>query len=249
MNTTNTITRALLAGIVCAAALLVSVVAGGCARAGGSTPDTVQVSATGTVMAQPDAVQMTIYYSNTAPSTKEAKDAVDARMREITAILKDSGVEEKDIRTVALNYREEIEYHNGRPISAGQRAEQSLAVTVHDIVNNPARFSGLLDKLSALDRVTINNIRFDIANKTEFFAQSRELAFQKAREKAAQYAVLSGRSLGGVRALVEDRGRDAVFVRAQSNTAKAAVAYDAAAGVPSGEQEITTDVTVTFTLK
>jgi uncharacterized protein YggE len=200
-------------------------------------------------MAKPDAVQITIYYSNTAPSTKEAKDAVDAHMREIAAILNEAGVEEKDIRTVALNYREELEYRNGRPITIGQRAEQSLGVTIHDIINTPERFSGLLDRLSTLDRVTINNLRFDIADKTAFFAQSRELAFQKAREKAAQYAALAGRGLGAVSSLVEDRGRDAALVRAQSNTAKASVAYDAAAAVPSGEQEITTDITVAFVLK
>ncbi|MDR2509820.1 MAG: SIMPL domain-containing protein [Spirochaetaceae bacterium] len=212
-------------------------------------PDTVEVSATGTVMIAPDTVQINILYSNVAPTTKQAKDVVDKQIGVITGLLTAEGVAEKDVHTIALSYQEENEYRNGVAVRVGQRAEQALAVTIHDIINNPGRFPALLDKLSEIDRVVVNNIRFDVDNKTEHFKQARELAFKKAAEKAAQYAELSGHSLGTVLSIVENRERDVVYAR-QQNTAYAAVSRSAqGAAVPAGEQEISTDITVIFKLK
>jgi uncharacterized protein YggE len=231
-------------------AVLLGIISAACTGANDAEADVVVVRGQGTVRAQPDTVQIQIYYSNIAPATKQAKDAVDAGMREIIGILKAEGVADTDIRTEALSYREEIEYHSGRPVRIGERAEQTLAVTIHNIIENPQRFPALLDKLSAIDKLTVNNIHFDIENKTEVYKQSREAAFQKARDKAAQYAALAGRALGGVRSIIEGAQDDAVFPRAQNKTLlRASAAYDAAASVPAGEEEITTDISVTFQLK
>ena len=232
-----------------AVAALLCVMGAGCAGGRGE-PDVVVVQGTGTVRVPPDTVHLQVNYSNVAPTTKQAKDAVDAQIREIIGILKAEGVADTDIRTAALSYHEENEYHSGRPVRIGQRADQTLAVTMHNIIEKPAAFPALLDKLSAIDKVVVNNIRFDVENKTEVYKQSREAAFEKARDKAAQYASLAGRSLGGVRSIFEGQGNDMIVPRAQSNVAfKVSASYDAAASVPAGEQEVTTEVNVTFQLK
>jgi uncharacterized protein YggE len=108
----------------------------------------------------------------------------------------------------------------------------------------------LLDKITVIDRVVIRDIRFDTENKTELFKQSRELAYQKAFDKASQYADLSGLKIVKALTISEERSRDILFGAYQSNVAyRAAELSVPAASVPTGEQEVTSEIAVTFLLE
>ena len=222
----------------------------GCALRSEGKISSVTVSGIGTVLVQPDMVQMSVSYSHIAKTTKEAKEEVDKKMRQILDILKEDGIEEKNIKTSSLNYDEATDYINGRSVQIGQRAWQSIVVTVNDIADNPDRFPLLLDKITAIDKVSIRNIVFDTEDKTEIYIQSRELAYQKALDKAKQYADLSGQKLGKVLSISEERNRDILRASAMGNVAYDGVsARSASASVPSGEQEVTTEITAVFLLK
>jgi len=222
----------------------------GCSIETQSKQSTVTVSGIGSVMVTPDMVQITINFSHTAATTREAKAEVDRRISQILSILKEEGIEEKDIKTISLSYDTATDYINGRTVVTGQRASQSMTVTIYNIAENPNRFPSMLDRITAIDRVSVRNIIFDTENKIEIYKQSRELAYEKALDKANQYAELSGRKLAKVLTISEGRNRD-ILLRTQSN-----VAYDemvmpmsAGASVPTGEQEITTEITATFLMK
>jgi uncharacterized protein YggE len=209
---------------------------------------TVSVSGTGTVLVQPDMVQMNVSFSHVAQTTKQAKEEVDQKMQQILNILKEGGVEDKSIRTVSLSYGAEMEYRDGRAVQIGQRAEQTIVAIIGDIVNNSNKFSILLDRITAIDRVIIRNIRFDTENKTELYKQTRELAYQKALDKATQYADLSGRRIVKVLTISENVSRDILFY--QSNVAYSEFERPASpASVPAGEQEVTSEIMVTFLLE
>jgi len=216
---------------------------------------TVSVSGTGTVQAPPDMIQMTVSFSHVAPTTKIAKKEVEDRMQQIFKILHDENVDEKHIKTVSLRYNIETGYRNGRWVTIGQRAEQTISVKITDIMNKPERFPALLDRITAIDRVEISNIQFDIENKAEFFRQSRELAYQKALDKANQYADLSKRRIGKVLTISEKESRDNImFGRTLMNNVRvmeqaAADEYSVSSSVPSGEREITSEINVTFLLE
>ena len=220
----------------------------GCSVRVKDNQSTITVSGIGTVLVKPDMVQMNISYSHTARTTREAKSEVDRRIQQILDILKDSNIEDKDIRTVSLSYDVATEFREGRTIITGQRAQQTIIVSVNDIINNSDRFPALLDRITAIDRVVIRNITFDTENKTEFFIQSRELAFEKALEKANQYAELSGLKIAKVLTVSEERNRDA-FLLTQSNVAYERAMPMTSLSIPTGEQEVTTEVRVTFLLK
>jgi len=225
----------------------------GCTLKVQENQSTVSITGIGTVLVQPDMVQMSISYSHVARTTREAKEEVDKRIRQILDILKEEKIEDTNIRTASLSYDVATEYRDGRTIVIGQRAQQTIVVTIIDIVDNPNRFHILLDRITAIDRVTIRNIVFDTENKTELFARSRELAYQKALDKANQYADLSGRKLGKVLSISEESNRD-VFRRpmGQSNLlfdSESRGYSTGASSVPTGEQEVTTEITVTFLLK
>ena len=210
---------------------------------------TVLVSGIGIVLVQPDMVQMNINTSYTAQTMQQAKREVDIKMQQIMNILKADKIEDKDIKTVSLSYDRELEFMNGRSVLIGQRAEQTIVVTINDIVNNPNRLPEMLDKLTAIDRVTIRNIIFDTKDKTELFSQSRELAYQKALDKANQYAELTGHKIVKALRVSEERNRDILRAPAHSNVAYDTAGYSTASAVPTGEQEVITEIIVTFLME
>jgi len=210
----------------------------------------ILVSGTGTVLVQPDLVQLSITISHVAQTTQRAKREADIKMQKIMDILKADNIEDKDIKTTSLSYDREMEYSSGRAVLVGQRVQQTIAVTVNDIIDKPDRLPELLDKIAAVDRVVIGNIVFDTKDKTELFRQSRELAYQKALDKAEQYAELSGQKIVKVLAISEERNRDVYRQAFASNVAYDAVGARAASTpMPTGEQEVTTEVAVTFLIK
>jgi len=222
----------------------------GCKEKKQDEHSTVLVSGIGIVLVQPDMVQMNINTSYTAQTMQQAKREVDTKMQQIMNILKADNIEDKDIKTVSLNYDREIEYINGRNVLIGQRAEQTIVVTLNDIVNNPNRLPEMLDKLTAIDRVIIRNIIFDTKDKTELFSQSRELAYQKALDKANQYAELTGHKIVKTLRVSEERNRDILRAPAHSNVAYDAAGYSTgASAVPTGEQEVITEIIVTFLME
>ena len=222
----------------------------GCSEKKQEEHSTVLVSGIGIILVQPDMVQMNINTSYTAQTMQQAKREVDTKMQQIMNILKADNIEDKDIKTVSLGYDREIEYINGRNVLIGQRAYQAIVVTINDIVNNPNRLPELLDKLTAIDRVVITNIIFDTKDKTELFSQSRELAYQKALDKANQYAELTGHKIVKALRVSEERNRDILRVSSHSNVAYDAAGYStSASAVPTGEQEVITEILVTFLME
>ncbi|MCL2327027.1 MAG: SIMPL domain-containing protein [Bacteroidetes bacterium] len=217
--------------------------------------NTVSVSGIGMVQATPDMVLLRVSFSHTAPTTKEAKKVLNQTMQQIVEIVKAEGVDEKYIKTTSLNYSEANDWRNGRPVRIGQRASQSLAIQITDIINNPERFSAVIDKVTAIEKVGINNITFDIENKTELFRQSRELAFQKAQEKAEQYAKLSGQKLGKALTITETSNSDVAQIHSSGNIVRANYMYESDNAtdfkfeLPSGEQGVALEVNVTFLLE
>jgi len=214
--------------------------------------DSVSVSGIGTVLAQPDMVLMNISFSQTAPTTKEAKKAVEQTMQQILKILQEENVEDKFIKTTSLNYDVEYDYRSGRRVRLGQRAQQTIVVTVNNMINVPERFSSILDKITAIDKVDIQDVRFDIENKTELFKQSRELAYQKAFDKAQQYAELSKRKIGKVLRISEVVSRDVAQTRAfQNNLAfkEEALSLSDNSAVPTGEQGVSSEINIVFSLE
>lgn len=211
----------------------------------------VTVSGTGTVITQPDLARMNVSFAQTAPTTQEAKAVVERTMREVIAVLQAEGVKDPDMETLALNYSAEYGYRNRSWIRIGQRAEQTLVVTVKDLIGSPERLSSILDKLVGISKVEIQDIRFDIEQKADLFRQSRELAYQKALEKATQYAELCGRKLGKVQSLSERASQDVARISSRmSNVAeesKLFLAEDELA-VPTGELGVTSEVEVVFSL-
>lgn len=216
--------------------------------------NSIAVSGIGTAQAQPDMARMEVSFSHTAQTTQEAKKVVEQTMQKILKILQEEKVEEKDIKTLSLDYRVEYDYRNGHRIRLGQRAEQTIVVRVNNLINAPERLTSILDKVVALDKVEAHDIAFDIEKKADLFKLSRELAYQKALEKAQQYADLCGRKLGQVLTISENISNDVEPWHSLNKTRNVAQgAGDAFSSedlsLPTGEQGVTSEISVVFSLE
>ena len=214
---------------------------------------TISVLGTGTVLVQPDMLQVSITLSNLAQTTKMAQDEVSRMVRQVLAILKNENIEDKNITTASLNFRSEYE-HYGRSVLLGQRAEQKIAFSIDDLNDDNEKISRIIDQLIMINGIALNHINFNIKNNTEYFVRSRELAFQKAVEKANQYAELSGLKIIKVLTLSEEGNQ--LFSPMQQNRFLNSLSYEMEAVmdtgstiIPTGELEITTRISVVFLLK
>jgi len=214
------------------------------------TQSTISVLGTGTVLVQPDMIQMSITLSNVAETTKEAQEEVSRMVRQALGILKEANIEDRNISTASLTFRSEYEYTTRR-ILIGQRAEQVIAFSIEDIGNNDEKVSLIIDRLIQINGIELNQVNFSVKNNTEYFAKSRELAFQKAVEKANQYAELANLKIVKVLSITDESSPQFSPAPRVSN-----VMYDAAeasgsssTALPSGELEITTRISVVFLLE
>ena len=183
-------------------------------------------------------------------TTKEAKKAVEQTMQRVLSILETENIEDKFVKTVLLNYDVEYDYRGGRRVRLGQRARQMITVTVNDLIESPERFASILDEITAIDKIEVQNIHFDIENKAELFKKSRELAYQKALEKAKQYAELSNRKIGKVLTISEEVSQDGRVNAYMSNVkVESADFLSDDSSVPTGEQGVTSEIHIVFALE
>ena len=218
----------------------------------------IAVSGTGTVMAQPDIVQMQISLNKTAATSRKALDEVNAMVRKALKILEDSGIESKNISTASLRFNPEYDWGGARRVLLGQKAEQIITFSANINYNDgteTSRVSNIIDQLILIDGIELQQMNFSVKNTSELFAKSRELAYQKALEKAEQFANLSGMKIIKTSSIAEE-GNQAVspiFNRAVNNSMTALSAQmDSLAGstvLPTGELEITSRICVEFLLK
>ena len=214
---------------------------------------TVSVSGIGTVFVEPDIIQMSISLSNVARTTKSAQEEVSKMVRQALAILKQSNVEDKNISTASLTFSSEYDYQSSRRVLTGQRAEQRITFSVENIQNDSEKASKIIDQLIQINGIELNQINFSVKNNTEYFIRSRELAFQKAVEKANQYAELSKLKVVKVLSISEEGNQPvSPMYNRMANQMEFAASAASDGGLtilPAGELEISTRILVFFLLE
>jgi len=217
------------------------------------TQSTISVYGIGTVSIQPDIIQMSITLSNVAQTTKTAQEEVSRMVRQALQILKEANIEDKNINTASLSFSSEYEYSTKRTL-IGQRAEQRITFSVEGIKDDNEKVSGIIDKLIQINGIELNQINYSVKNTAEYFIKSRELAFEKAVEKANQYAELSKLKIIKVLSITDQGTQQASpmsnrLYNRQLLFDAAEATSEASTVLPIGELEITTNILVLFLLE
>ena len=214
----------------------------------------IAVSGTGTVMVQPDTVQMQLSLNRTAATTKQAQEEVSVMVKRALRILEDAGIESRNISTASLRFYPEYDWNTARRTLIGQKAEQVISFSVGGInAGGTELVSNIIDQLIQIDGIELQQMQFSVKDTAELFARSRELAYQKARDKAEQYAKLSGMKILKTKSIAEEGTMPVspVFNRAlntQSFSADRGTSSGSTA-LPTGEMEISSSILVEFLLR
>jgi uncharacterized protein len=221
------------------------------AGCGDKRQSNIIVSGTGTVFTQPDTVQMHISLSHVAATTRQAQEEVGIMVRKAMKVLQDSGVEEKNIQTASLRFMPDYEWGGQRRVLLGQKAEQTIVFSVENLNG----VSGIIDQLIEINGIELQQMQFSVKDNAALYAKSRELAYEKALQKAEQYAKLSNMRIAGTLSISEE-GLPISSVSNRAMLTQSATSYfaekpmaDGSTVLPTGEMEITSRVVIEFLLK
>lgn len=158
--------------------------------------NTINVSGDGKVTVKPDMATINFSISELASTSELALDNANAKINELTSILKNNGVQENDIQTTQFNIYPEYDYSRlNEPIIKGQRATIGVTAKIKGIDITALKVTKVIDEASKIDKIQMGSIYFDLENKESSYNKARELAFNKAKQKAEDLARLSGVSL------------------------------------------------------
>jgi len=218
---------------------------------------TISVAGEGEVLALPDIGQFSFAVR------AEGKDAVEAQensaegINAIIAYLDETGVDEKDIKTqnYSLNpkyrYEERVCVSNqfcppGERVIDGYEVYQNVSVKVRDLDNAGALISGVGEN----GATNISSLQFTIDDETALKAEARAEAIADAKTQAEVLAKDLGMRLDRIVGFYE--GGEEYYPqneRAYALDSSEGSSIKSAPSLPVGENEIRSNVTITYQLK
>jgi uncharacterized protein YggE len=181
-------------------------------------------------------------------TAKAAIALITKNMTNVVDAVKKLGVEDKDIVTEQFWLNPVYDYVNGSQVPRGFEASQSLSVKVRDL----DKTGDVLTAATSAGANQVGSISFGIDNPDSLREQARGKAIEKAKAKAQVLAGNLGMSLGKMTGFSEGGnypGPQPYMMEKANIAVGSAPAADLAVPVPSGEQNITVTVNLTYELR
>lgn len=221
----------------------------------GAAPDhTISVAWNGEVRVTPDTLIVYLNVEDTAKTTAEAQKNVDEKVAQIKKIVKSFKIKDSDVKTTNVNVYEAYDWTDNGRKSLGYTANHSLEIKIKSAnLENEWVGGKIISAVSEIEWVFVNNISYDIDDKTEYYSQARKLALEKAEQKASELAEYAGVKLWKPISISEQMSYDYAIMtsRAMKNTYYAEEAMDSEAwsDISLWEMKITLDVDVVYEIK
>ncbi|WP_293004234.1 SIMPL domain-containing protein [Mycobacterium sp.] len=202
-------------------------------------PRQVTVVGSGHVQGVPDTLTADAAIEFIARDVTAAMDQTNTRQQAVIDALANAGVDRKDISTTDVSLQPQ--YDTAGAVVTGFRAANSIRVKIH-----PA---GLASRLLAVivgtggDATRINSVSYSIADDSQLVKDARARAFQDAKDRAGQYAQLSGLGLGKIISISEASGGAVPTVSPAPRMMPAAVPLE------PGQQTVSFSVTAVWELR
>ncbi|MGW5239891.1 SIMPL domain-containing protein [Monashia sp. NPDC004114] len=201
---------------------------------------TVTVTGTGKASVSPDVVRLDLRVGHDANDVAAALSGAAKGIAAVGRVVRDKGVADADIRTLDAGVNQRWD---NTGVAVGFTAQQRIAVTVRRL----EAVGEILEAAAAEigNALLVDQVRLDVADRSEGLGQARDAAFADARAKAEQYAALSGSELGAVLGVAESGAMPLAGRRMKTM----AMAMDAG-GMPveGGDLDLVASVTVTWAL-
>ncbi|OMC45955.1 SIMPL domain-containing protein [Mycobacterium sp. IS-1264] len=172
------------------------------APAPGANPRQVTVLGSGQVQGVPDTLTADVGIEFTATDVTVAMNQTNDRQQAVINALVGAGLDRKDISTTTVNL--EPQYGSGTATITGYRATNAIRVKIHP-TDAASRMLALIVNTGG-DATRISSVSYSIADDSQLVKDARARAFNDAKNRADQYAQLSGLRLGRVLSISEATG-------------------------------------------
>jgi uncharacterized protein len=169
---------------------------------GSDTPRQVTVVGSGHVQGVPDTLTADVGIEFIAPDVTAAMDQTNARQQAVIDALAGAGVDQKDINTTDVTLLPQFD-GAGNKIT-GYRADNAIRVKIHPTGSASRVLAVIVGTGGSATR--INSVSYSIADDSQLVKDARARAFQDAKDRAEQYAGLSGLGLGKIISISEPSG-------------------------------------------
>lgn len=226
---------------------------------------TIMVSGSGEAFAIPDIASFSFSVTEVGKTVEVAQGLLDTKINKALAVLREGGIEEKDIKTTGYNVYPKYEWNNtpcqvapagaeimlypcnnGKNVLVGYEVSQSITVKVRDV----KKVGDLVSNIGKTNVSNISGVEFTVDDREKYVAEAREEAIAEAKAKAKVLADQLGVRLGKILYYNENggypfygEGRGGGDMMAVSSVAPVK------AELPQGETKITSEITITYEIK
>ena len=208
----------------------------------------ITIQGTGKVVYVPDVGYVHVGVVSEGKTANEAWEKNGDKVRKIFEALKKMGIDSRDVKTVSLNVSPK--YYtprdaNGKPLDpilVGYTASYKLAVTVRQLDAMGKACDAVVENGANRDM----SISFGCSNLDKLLNDARLKAITDARQRAELYVTGAGASLGLVQNINE--GYATPYPMYQYEHALKSSADKTPLPIAAGEQELTVNVTVTWSI-
>jgi uncharacterized protein YggE len=226
--------------------------------AGIQPANTITVTGEGKTFAVPDTATFTFTVDETAPDVATAQSKATTAANTVITYLKGAGITDADIQTTDYEVNPQYQYgsqvcvNNGycppqKQTVSGYEVAQTVSVKVTDI----SQAGTLLSGVGTRGVSDVSGLTFTVADQDALEAQARSSAITDAQSKAKALASELGVSLIRVTGFNENSGGTVVpmYAMASRDSATDAAAPAPVPQIPTGQNTITSDVSVTYEIR
>lgn len=212
-----------------------------------ATTNTVSFSGEGKVVAKPDIAKVQLSIVTDALTSKAARDENSKKSKAVTDYLKKQNVDDRDIKTTGYNIYPQYKYpqYGGQPTITGYQVNQSMEVKVRDL----DKVSNILDGVVAAGANQVNQLSFEIDDPEQLQAEARKKAIEAAKEKADELEDQLGIDLGKIVNFSENTGGYPIPIYMKAEIDGRDGIGGGGPSVPTGENEIVVNVSLTYQIK
>lgn len=203
---------------------------------------TFDVSGEGKASIKPDIASVTVGIQAQSSSVKGAQDEINNIINKVSGVIKQTGVEAKDIQTTNYNISPSYDYSGGTQKITGYNANTNLSIKVKNLDN----INRVIDAATANGANQVSGVNFEVEDKTKVEGEARQKAVDEAKNKAEQAAKIAGFKLGRIINYSENFGGFQRAVPLMMETAKSA---DTQTQVEPGSSEVTVNVTLSYEIQ
>jgi uncharacterized protein len=219
----------------------------------------ISVSGKGEAVDIPDLVIFSYTVTEEGATVAAAQKKATDKTNKALAFLKESGIEDKDVKTIGYNVQPQYDYTQGictqyscppgKQILRGYQVTQSIEVKVHDITKAGEILSGI----GALGVQNVSGLTFTFDDEDKLKNEARNEAITDAKAKAEILAKQLNVKLVRIISFNESADYPMYYERAMSSDTygKGGVANIAAPApsVPAGENKVISNVNITYEIR